>query len=774
MRVRRRPPGQWRSGERNEARSSGRKAVHLARVSLRVDDRAARRAARRCRRRRRGCASADGERGRVADRRRSGTARAAACPSTSTPPSSPSTNAVRRDDPHRAGRRRRPAASTGPRAGPPRRRRPAAPRARRAARRRLISPSGSVMSAHARPARRRRCRPGRRAAARGGGPRRARPAVRPVPLVSSRWRLLERGDLLRAAGRCGWRGRPGSGPGPPAGRRRAARPPAWSAPARRRRSPSTREQHGHRDVDPAQPRRAAAGRSDRRSARRLGHARKTRRRIAAALVKIRMPSTTTTPVDSCPPTPSWSPRKTTSAGDEDVAHERHDEDPVVEDPVELGPDRAEHRVERGDDGDRQVGLQRRRARSARAPARARRPTTRARAGITSVPPAGRRGAQVGGAGRRAASAASARRDVEPEAVQRRRRWPAAGRSGRRRSRPPARSASPTARTTYGGLSGRQSTRIASPALRIGGQRGEPLAVDADRLGAGGPQPVDDVLQVAVLHPALGHVPPRSGSAPSASPVGASSSVTTTPGPAHRRWSRWPAPSAASRSARGPAGRVGAERPARGRRSTSSRSRSAAAGELVALARCARATSAASSAAQPLRRPAWRSRTCGDGRAGDDADGERARPAARRPRPSPAAGGGRPAAPALLARAARSAYASSRRVRPSCRRAATSTRRPGAAAARPRAGGGGRSSRPHPAAQRAGPRAAHGAVASTTSAHSVSRSAACAGVAPLGPHVGDRLRRVGQHERPAAVGLDDAHAVGRVDLAAAGGLARRCA
>ncbi|GAA2104322.1 hypothetical protein GCM10009841_22200 [Microlunatus panaciterrae] len=34
---------------------------------------------------------------------------------------------------------------------------------------------------------------------------------------------------------------------------------------------------------------------------------KRARRIAAALVKMRMPSTTTTPVDSCEPTPIWSP-----------------------------------------------------------------------------------------------------------------------------------------------------------------------------------------------------------------------------------------------------------------------------------------------------------------------------------------------------------------------------------------------------------------------------------------------------------------------------------
>ena len=39
----------------------------------------------------------------------------------------------------------------------------------------------------------------------------------------------------------------------------------------------------------------------------------SRRRSAAALPKIRMPSTTMIAVDSCVPTPSWSPTKTMSA-----------------------------------------------------------------------------------------------------------------------------------------------------------------------------------------------------------------------------------------------------------------------------------------------------------------------------------------------------------------------------------------------------------------------------------------------------------------------------
>ena len=56
--------------------------------------------------------------------------------------------------------------------------------------------------------------------------------------------------------------------------------------------------------------------------------------------------------------------------------------------------------------------------------------------------------------------------------------------------------------TYGGDSGRKSTRIASPADADRRQHGQPLAVDADRLGAGGPQAVDDGLQVAVVDPPL--------------------------------------------------------------------------------------------------------------------------------------------------------------------------------------------------------------------------------------------------------------------------------
>src|SRR6185312_13514025 len=44
-------------------------------------------------------------------------------------------------------------------------------------------------------------------------------------------------------------------------------------------------------------------------------------------------------------------------GDDDVREERHREHAVVEDAVEYGPQPAEHGVQGGHDGDRQVRLQ---------------------------------------------------------------------------------------------------------------------------------------------------------------------------------------------------------------------------------------------------------------------------------------------------------------------------------------------------------------------------------------------------------------------------------
>ena len=73
-----------------------------------------------------------------------------------------------------------------------------------------------------------------------------------------------------------------------------------------------------------------------------------------------MPSTTTTPVDSCAPDPQLVAEEHDQRGHDDVGQERHDEDLVVEDPVEHGAQAAEDGVERGHDGDRQVGLDHRR------------------------------------------------------------------------------------------------------------------------------------------------------------------------------------------------------------------------------------------------------------------------------------------------------------------------------------------------------------------------------------------------------------------------------
>ena len=123
---------------------------------------------------------------------------------------------------------------------------------------------------------------------------------------------------------------------------------SWPRVARGRSAPRSRSR---------QPGARAAGVSAGWGRRVGAHAWNRCRRMAAALEKMRMPSTTTTPVDSWAPTPSWSPRKTISAATSDVGDERHDEDLVVEDAVEQRAQAAEHRVERGDDGDRQVGLQ---------------------------------------------------------------------------------------------------------------------------------------------------------------------------------------------------------------------------------------------------------------------------------------------------------------------------------------------------------------------------------------------------------------------------------
>ena len=81
------------------------------------------------------------------------------------------------------------------------------------------------------------------------------------------------------------------------------------------------------------------------------------RRIAAALVKIRMPSTTTTRGGQLGADADLVAHVDDRGGDQHVGDERDDEDPVGEDALQVGPEGAEQRVHRGDDGDRQIGLQ---------------------------------------------------------------------------------------------------------------------------------------------------------------------------------------------------------------------------------------------------------------------------------------------------------------------------------------------------------------------------------------------------------------------------------
>ena len=79
--------------------------------------------------------------------------------------------------------------------------------------------------------------------------------------------------------------------------------------------------------------------------------------MAAALPKIRMPSTTTTAGGQLRADAELVAEEDDQRGDEHVGDERHDEDLRVEDAVQARPHPAEDRVERGDDGDREVRLQ---------------------------------------------------------------------------------------------------------------------------------------------------------------------------------------------------------------------------------------------------------------------------------------------------------------------------------------------------------------------------------------------------------------------------------
>ena len=73
--------------------------------------------------------------------------------------------------------------------------------------------------------------------------------------------------------------------------------------------------------------------------------------------EVRTPSTTTTPVEELAADTELVTEEDDERRHDHVGEERHDEDLVVEDAVEDGPDAAEDRVEGGDDGDGEVGLQ---------------------------------------------------------------------------------------------------------------------------------------------------------------------------------------------------------------------------------------------------------------------------------------------------------------------------------------------------------------------------------------------------------------------------------
>ena len=89
----------------------------------------------------------------------------------------------------------------------------------------------------------------------------------------------------------------------------------------------------------------------------VAHARNRCRRIAAALEKMRMPEHDDDAGGQLRSDAELVAEVDDQRGDQDVGDERHHEDPVVEDAVEQRAQAAEDRVERGDDGDRQVGLQ---------------------------------------------------------------------------------------------------------------------------------------------------------------------------------------------------------------------------------------------------------------------------------------------------------------------------------------------------------------------------------------------------------------------------------
>ena len=144
------------------------------------------------------------------------------------------------------------------------------------------------------------------------------------------------------------------------------------------------------------------------------------------------------------------------------------------------------------------------------------PTTRPKAAITGALRAGRRcgpcGGAAGGSGRRdesqaaglpAADSVDTPSIVALDAVVVVERVQVRARRCRRRTRPAARPGRRSRSTTYGGESGRKSTRMASPAERIADSAVSrwPLMLIASAPAA--QSPLTTSLQVAVEHPALG-------------------------------------------------------------------------------------------------------------------------------------------------------------------------------------------------------------------------------------------------------------------------------
>ena len=119
---------------------------------------------------------------------------------------------------------------------------------------------------------------------------------------------------------------------------------------------------------------------------RSAHARNRCRRIEATLEKIRTPEDDDDAGRELGPHAELVTQEDDEGRDHDVGQERHDEDLVVEDPVQHGPHRTEHRVERGDDGDRQVGLQARAGRPGPTASPRTTPPTRPSRGITVMAP----------------------------------------------------------------------------------------------------------------------------------------------------------------------------------------------------------------------------------------------------------------------------------------------------------------------------------------------------------------------------------------------------